>query len=71
MRKNPNSDKELRVIFDKLGDAIITLLSAASRIIYFDNNHDNKKIQLFLLKAAQYGKNFVQNLNYDFICSIL
>ncbi len=65
LRKNPNSDKELRVIFDKLGDAIITLLSAASRIIYFDNNHDNKKIQLFLLKAAQYGKNFVQNLNYD------
>ena len=65
LRKNPNCDKELRAIFDKLGDAILTLLSAASRIIYFDNNHDNKKIQFLLLKAAQYGKNFVQNINYD------
>jgi len=65
LMRNPNSDKEIREIFDKLGEGILTLLSAASRIIYFDNNHYNKKIQFYLLKAAQYGKNFVQYLNYD------
>ncbi len=66
LEKSPNSDSEIRKIIEQLGDAIKTLLIAASKISYYDENNDKKKIQFYLLKAAQYGKNYVQNLNYDF-----
>ena len=66
--KQANCDKEIREIASKLGDAIKTLLLAAASLFWVNDNDKNKQVQLYMLKAAQHGKSFVQNneLNYDF-----
>ena len=66
LTKSPGSDVEIRSIYNQLSDAIKTLLNAASRIIYFDPQSENKKLQYFLIKSAQYGKYFVQNNNFNY-----
>ena len=65
--KQANCDKEIREIASKLGDAIKTLSNVAAGLFWTDKNDKNKEIQLYILKAAQHGKSFVQNneLNYD------
>ena len=52
-----------------LGDAIKTLLLAAASLFWVNDNDKNKQVQLYMLKAAQHGKSFVQNneLNCDFL----
>jgi len=65
--KQANCDKEIREIALKLGDAIKTLSQVAAGLFWTNDNDKNKQIQLYILKAAQHGKSFVQNneLNYD------
>ena len=65
IQKNPDSENEIRKIENKLEKSIKTLLSCASNLLYFDKNHQNKNIQFYLLKAAQYGKNYVHNFNFN------
>ncbi len=65
--KQANCDKEIREIASKLSDAIKTLSQVAAGLFWTNDNDKNKQIQLYILKAAQHGKSFVQNneLNYD------
>ena len=57
--KDHNCDRELRDISDDLPSAINTLQKAAAQLW-------DQKTQLGLLKAAQYGKNFVKREDYNF-----
>ena len=70
--KSVNSEKSLREIGKNLSKAINFLVIAASNIFWVEyspesQNYDKKEIQLFILKAAQYGKNFAQkdDINFD------
>ena len=65
IQKYPESDKELRKIEDQLESIIKMLLICASKILYYNKNSLNKKIQFYLLKAAQYAKNYVDDFNFD------
>ena len=70
--KSVNSEKALRDIGNHLIKSINSLLFAAANIFWTENspedqNYEKKDVQLFILKAAQYGKNFAQKdeFNYD------
>ena len=69
--KSVNSEKSLREIGKNLAKAINFLLIAASNIFWVEylpeaENYEKKDLQLFILKAAQYGKNFVQKDDFNF-----
>ena len=68
LEKAVNSEKSLREIEDHLIKAIMSVEIAAANIFWVDDPNDNEKkeIQLFVLKAAQYGKVFVQKDEFNF-----
>ena len=71
VNKSVNSDKSLRKIGDDLIKAVISLGVSAANIFWVEDlgnkRNEKKDIQLFILKAAQYGKIFVNKdeFNYD------
>ena len=66
--KAVNSEKSLREIEDHLIKAIMSVEIAAANIFWVDDPNDNEKkeVQLFVLKAAKYGKVFVQKDEFNF-----
>ena len=69
--KSVESEKTLREIGNNLIKSINSLLNAAANIFWTENstdeqNYEKKDIQLFILKAAQYGKNFAQKDEFNF-----
>ena len=65
IEKKAESDNELRKIGNELENDIKILLTCASKFLYSDKKSLNKKIQFYLLKAAQYGKNYVDDFNFN------
>ena len=70
LSKNPECNTKLKEIGQNLPDAIKNLQIAAANIFWIEKDPDtfNKRdLQTFLLKAAQFGKSFVQKeeFNYD------
>lgn len=57
--KKANCDKEIRDISGRLPDAVKSLQNASANIWKTD-------VQLYMLKAAQHGKNFVQKEEFNF-----
>ena len=68
LEKAVNSEKSLREIEDHLIKAIMSVEIAAANIFWVDDPNDNEKkeVQLFVLKAAKYGKVFVQKDEFNF-----
>ena len=69
LSKNANCDKIIRDIATDLPKAINTLQKAAMNLFFIEDNEDNsniKELQMFLIKAAQYGKSFVQKGDFNF-----
>ena len=69
LEKNASCDKEIREIAenDLLPNAIHTLQKSAANLFYLEKNGDkNQQVQMYMLKAAQYGKNFVENENFNY-----
>ena len=71
IEKKPYSDKEIREIHKDLPSGIENLQLIAANIYFLENSNINdnktkKQIQLLLLKAAQYGKTFVQKEEFNF-----
>ena len=67
--KDPFSNNELREIKDKLSDAIFTLVKASGYLYWVENEQDtadNKELQIFFLKAANYGKSIFGKLEFNF-----
>ena len=66
--KEGNSEMEIREISNELGTAINNLQLAAANIYWLDkeNYKENKKIQLYILNAAQFGKSFISKDDFDF-----
>ena len=68
LSKNAYCDQQIRDIAQDLPDAIQTLQNAAINL-YFTNRNDEsnlKEIQMLLIKAAQYGKSFVQKGDFNY-----
>ena len=69
LSKNADCDKQIRDIAQDLPDAINNLITAAINMYFTEDNDESnlKELQLLLIKAAQYGKSFVQkgDFNYD------
>ena len=66
----PDSSKKIKSLGKELSDSIFMLLNAATNIFWIDDESDNKNkdVQLYLLKAAQLGKIFIEekdDFNYD------
>ena len=69
LSKNANCDKIIRDIANDLPKAINSLQKAAMNLFFIEDNEDNsniKELQMFLIKAAQYGKSFVQKGDFNF-----
>ena len=69
MEKDPFSNDQLRALKDKLSDAIFTLTKASGFLYYVDKEQDtadNKELQNFLLKAANYGKSIFGKSEFNF-----
>lgn len=73
IEKQPYCDKDIRQITSELPDAINTLQIASANLFWIDdknknnNIHNEKKImQLEFLRAAHYGKTFLQKEEFDF-----
>ena len=69
LAKDPFSNDELRALKDKLPEAITTLTKASGFLYYTDNEQettDNKELQSYLLKAANYGKSIFGKLEFNF-----
>ena len=67
--KQPYCDKDIRQITSELPEAINTLQIASANLFWIDdkNKKNEKKIlQLEFLRAAQYGKTFLQKEEFDF-----
>ena len=72
--KQPYCDKEIRQIISELPEAINNLQIASANLFWIDdknkkndeNNNDKKILQLEFLRAAQYGKTFLQKEEFDF-----
>ena len=66
--KEANCDKEIRKIFNVLPNAVSFLVDACANIFWTENEKEGnkKEIQLFMLKAAQLGKYFLQKDEYNF-----
>ena len=64
-----NSEKDIRSLSKVLADSVEDLEYACANIFWTEanNNEFRKEIQLFVLKAAQYAKKFVnkEDFNYD------
>ena len=69
MEKDPFSNDQLRALKDKLSDAIFILAKASGFLYYVDKEQDttdNKELQNFLLKAANYGKSIFGKSEFNF-----
>ena len=69
IEKDPFSNDQLRALKDKLSDAIFTLTKASGFLYYVDKEQDtadNKELQNFLLKAANYGKSIFGKSEFNF-----
>ena len=69
LSKNANCDKIIRDIATDLPKAINTLQKAAMNLFFIEDNEENsnmKELQMFLIKAAQYGKSFVQKGDFNY-----
>ena len=71
LMKEANCDKEIRKIFNELPNSILTLAIASANIFWTnekeENEEENKKeLQLFILKAAQLGKYFMEKDDFNF-----
>ena len=66
--KEADCDKEIRDIMKDMPNAIITLAIAAANLFWVETDSDNnfKDIQLYMLKAAQLGKCFVNSEEFNF-----
>ena len=72
--KKPYSDKDIRQITPELPEAINTLQIASANLFWIENKNifeskeknDKKQLQLEFLRAAQYGKTFLQKEEFDF-----
>ena len=68
--KNPDCDMIIRQIANDLPKAIKTLEISAANLFWLEKNQSknnkNKQIQIYLLKAAQFGKCFVQQGEFNF-----
>ena len=66
--KEGNSEMEIREISNELGKAINNLQIAAANIYWLEkeNFKEKKKIQLYILNAAQFGKSFISKDEFDF-----
>ena len=66
--KEGNSEIEIREISSELGNAINKLQLAAAHIYWLDKDiyKEKKKIQLYILNAAQFGKSFISKDDFDF-----
>ena len=68
LSKNAGCDQQIRKLAQDLPDAIQNLQTAAINL-YFTNKNDEsnlKEKQMFMLKASQYGKRFVQKSDFNF-----
>lgn len=69
LAKDPFSNNELREIKDKLPDAIFTLVKASGYLYWVEKEQDtgeNKELQNYFLKAANYGKSIFGKLEFNF-----
>ena len=68
LSKNADCDKQIREIAQDLPNAIKTLQTAAVNLYFTDENDENnlKELQMLLMKAAQYGKSFVQKGDFNY-----
>ena len=69
LSKNADCDKIIRDIASDLPDAITTLQTAAISLFFTEENEDAsniKELQMLLIKAAQYGKSFVQKGDFNY-----
>ena len=67
--KDPFSNDELRSIKNKLPDAIFNIVKAAGYLYYSDSDpdtSDNKEVQSYFLKAANYGKSIFGKAEFNF-----
>ena len=67
LSRNADCDKKIRDISKNLPNAVTSLQNAAINIYFTEKDTDLKELQLFLMRASQYGKSFVQKdvFNYD------
>ena len=68
LSKNADCDRQIREIAQDLPNAISTLQTAAINLYYTNENDesDAKELQMLLIKAAQYGKSFVQKGDFNY-----
>lgn len=69
LSKNADCDKQIREIAQDLPDSINTLQTAAVNIYFTEENNSDinlKELQMLLIKAAQYGKSFVQKGDFNY-----
>ena len=74
--KKPYADKDIRQLTPELPEAIYTLQIASANLFWIedknksisedDEGNDRKLLQLEFLRAAQYGKTFLQREEFDF-----
>ena len=68
--KSPDCDAIIRQIANDLPKAIKTLETSAANLFWLEKNQNknnkNQQIQIYLLKAAQFGKCFVQQGEFNF-----
>ena len=70
IEKDPFSNDQLRGLKDKLSDAIMTLTTASGFLYWNEKDQDtaeNKELQNYLLKAANYGKSIFGKSEFNFI----
>jgi hypothetical protein len=68
--KNPKCNDQLRKIGNRLAESINNLAKAAGHIYWTQQDPDtyNKRdVQIFLMKAAQFGKSVVQKEEFNFV----
>ena len=74
--KKPYADKDIRQLTPELPEAIYTLQIASANLFWIEDKNknisedseknDRKLLQLEFLRAAQYGKTFLQREEFDF-----
>ena len=70
LMKDANSYIQINNLSKDLSNAVTILANASANIFWIEeeNTENKKEIQLFILKAAQFGKNFIKKeecFNYD------
>ena len=69
LSKNADFDKNIRDIAIDLPEAISTFQMAAINLFFLEDNEEaseKKEQQILLIKAAQYGKSFVQKGDFNY-----